>query len=280
MDRTIFRAFKAKGLSISADACRALGNVLQREDNVQGSLDVILLEVIERIEKREIKSSVIDVDTITSIVAFLSSSDEDLQQESTQLFDAFSSPKLEYDDRSKTYKINPRPSYTLHGTVESRAMMYRGTLSCTSFLHISYLRPHISYLQSHISYLILHISFLIPHIPSSAAYQAVTLETLTTDDDSPPPPHLTPHQERLQLAQQRLLRSGVFTLRGMGGARSGSTRGRDVWGQGEKNEMYELSTIESLLGSEGKRYLFGMLTQVSVRVCACVYACVCVCLFV
>jgi hypothetical protein len=68
------------------------------------------------------------VDTITSIVAYLSSSEEDLAQESTQvmyieyritsfdaprnllmgmaqLFDAFNSPKLEFDERAKTYRM-------------------------------------------------------------------------------------------------------------------------------------------------------------------------------
>ena len=110
MERAIFRAFKSKGLTVSADASRALIIVITKENDPDNSLALILDEVKERIEKREIKSSVIDVDTITSIVADLSSSSEDLAQESAQLFDAFSSPKVVYDEHLKTYKVDQNPS--------------------------------------------------------------------------------------------------------------------------------------------------------------------------
>jgi hypothetical protein len=131
MDRTVFRAFKKKGLTLSADASRAVSKVLLVEEDVEGSLERILDEIKERIEKREIKSSVIDVDAVTSVVAFLSSSEEDLQHESTQLFDAFSSPKVVFDERMKTYKVDLNPTYRLHGSVESRASMFRERLLLT-----------------------------------------------------------------------------------------------------------------------------------------------------
>ena len=57
------------------------------------------------------------------------------------------------------------------------------------------------------------------------------------------------YRERLQLVQQRLLRSGQFTIRGMGPSLS------------TLSEAHELSTIESLLGSTGVRVLLGLLTQ-------------------
>jgi len=55
-------------------------------------------------------------------------------------------------------------------------------------------------------------------------------------------------RERLQLVQQRLLRSGQFSMRGMGNSV-------------KAGEVHELSTIESLLGSSGVRVLLGILTQ-------------------
>ena len=131
MDRSILRSFKLKGLSLSGDASRALSRVLSIEEDPTGSLERILDEIKERIEKREINSSLIDVDAITSVVAYLSSSEEDLQQESTQLFDAFNSPKIEYDERTKTFRVEPKPTYRLHGSVDSRARMFRERLLFT-----------------------------------------------------------------------------------------------------------------------------------------------------
>jgi DNA polymerase epsilon subunit 2 len=183
MERTVFRAFKSKGLTVSADATRALVSVISKENNPDESLGAILDAIKERIEKREIKSPVIDVEIITSVVADLSSSSEDLAQESTQLFDAFNSPKIVFDERLKSYKVDPKPTYALHGTAESRARMYR---------------------------------------------------------------------ERLLFTQQRLLRSGLFVMRGMGDKNQNNRSNPDA---------HELCTIESLLGSEGVKVLFGMLTQ-------------------
>lgn len=131
MDRIVFRAFKKRGLSLTADATRAIGKVLTAEDapeDLEASLERLLDEIKDRIEKKEIKSSVIDLDAISSVVACLSSSEEDLEQQSTELFDAFASPKLVYDERAKTYKVDPNPPYKLHGSVESRARMFRERL--------------------------------------------------------------------------------------------------------------------------------------------------------
>ncbi len=63
-------------------------------------------------------------------------------------------------------------------------------------------------------------------------------------------------RERLLLAQQRLLRSELFTLRGLSSSKSKSTS------HSTHGHQEELSTIESLLGSKGVKVLFGMLTQV------------------
>lgn len=63
--RAIFRAFKNKGLSLSAEASKALVSVLSKEADKDGSLGVILDAINERIEKREIRTSVIDVGIVT-----------------------------------------------------------------------------------------------------------------------------------------------------------------------------------------------------------------------
>ena len=177
INREVFKAFKIRGLSLQADASKALNSVLSREDDPLGSLNLILGEIKDRIEKRDIKNAVIDLETITSIVADLSSTVEDLSKESTQLFDAFNSPKLEFDERQKTYKVM-HPIANLHATAESKAKMFK---------------------------------------------------------------------ERLLLAQQRLLRSGNFALRGMGTQ--------------AVNDKVLLSSIDSLLGVRDTRVLLGLLSR-------------------
>lgn len=131
LSRQIFKAFKSKGLVLSADASRALTRVLVAEPDIPGSLELVLTEIRSRIEKREIASSVIDVETITSIVADLSSSVEDLTHESTELLDAYSYPRIEYDEHQKCYKLNTKPSYNLYGSVDSRSNMFRERLLLT-----------------------------------------------------------------------------------------------------------------------------------------------------
>eukprot|EP01031_Cornospumella_fuschlensis_P006001 gene6001-7464_t len=105
--RQIFKAVKIRGLNISSEATEALVNVITREPDVDGSLKLILNELKDRIDRQEVKSGIIDVATIESIVADLSSNEEDLKLESFQLFDAFSSPKLTYDEKQRTYKCLP-----------------------------------------------------------------------------------------------------------------------------------------------------------------------------
>lgn len=179
ISREIFKAFKSRGLSLKADASKALMSILLREEDVSKCLSFILSEIKDRIEKKEIKDAMIDLETISSVVADLSSTDEDLSKESTQLFDAFASPKLEFDERQKTYKMVPSPVYSLHAPAESKAKMFR---------------------------------------------------------------------DRLLLVQQRLLRSGNFTVKGMSG-------------KGTDDGKLEISTVDSLLGVSATRVLVGFLTQ-------------------
>ena len=113
------------------EATRALSSVLSKEDDKDGSLEVVLDEIRARIEKREVKSTVIGLDTIESIVVDLSSSEKDLASEKLQLLDAFSAPRISFDERSRSYSIDPKPVIDLHASVESRARMFRERLVLT-----------------------------------------------------------------------------------------------------------------------------------------------------
>ena len=90
LPRQIFRAFKAKGYSITSTASNTLCEVLKssfEQDNQDPneSLETILSEIKDRIEKREIKKFIIDLDIINNVIADLSSSDEDLEKEKFQV---------------------------------------------------------------------------------------------------------------------------------------------------------------------------------------------------
>lgn len=183
MDRLIFRAFKAKGFTLTSNATNALKAVLNREEDPASGLDIILEKINEKVVKRELKSSIIDVDAIANTVADLTENEEDLAKERLQLIDAFDSPKIAFDERQKNYKVIGKPSYQLLGTVNSRANMYR---------------------------------------------------------------------ERMLLVQQRLLRSGRYSFKGV---RSGSSAT-------DEKPRTDICTIESLLGSGGVKILLGLLTQI------------------
>jgi hypothetical protein len=131
LSKQIFKAFKSKGLTITAQASKAVNQVLSQEQEPESALYLVLDEIRDRIEKREIKSSVIDVDVIKAVVADLSSSEEDLSKEKFQLMDAFSAPKIDYDENQKSYKLVIKPTYSIHGNVHSRANMYRERLNFT-----------------------------------------------------------------------------------------------------------------------------------------------------
>eukprot|EP00601_Ochromonadales_sp_CCMP2298_P033927 CAMPEP_0173370730 /NCGR_PEP_ID=MMETSP1144-20121109/26870_1 /TAXON_ID=483371 /ORGANISM="non described non described, Strain CCMP2298" /LENGTH=117 /DNA_ID=CAMNT_0014322357 /DNA_START=40 /DNA_END=389 /DNA_ORIENTATION=+ len=115
LQRTIFRSFKSKGLALSADASTALSSVLSREEDVSSSLNLIISSIQERVQKSDSRSTIIDLNTIQSVVADLSSTDEDLDQEKIQLLDAYDLPKLCFDERQKSFKVLPTPKYCMLG---------------------------------------------------------------------------------------------------------------------------------------------------------------------
>jgi DNA polymerase epsilon subunit 2 len=96
-----------------------------------GSLDLVVSAIQERIDKQSLRTTIVDVDAITSVVADLSSSDEDLAQESIQLFDAFNAPKLYFDEKLKSHRLIAPAAYHLLSSSEMRADMYRQRLLFT-----------------------------------------------------------------------------------------------------------------------------------------------------
>jgi len=89
--KTVFKHFKLAGLSLTADASEELCLLLQYEDqdDVQSKFQDILNAVKELVERREIKTSVIDKNTILNIIGDLSADSEDITKQRLALIDAF-----------------------------------------------------------------------------------------------------------------------------------------------------------------------------------------------
>ena len=104
--------------------------LFDREENTGEAIDAVLEEIKQRIEKREITSNVVNIDMISSIVADLTSNDDDLNKDSLQLYDAFHTPKLSFDERTRHYFMDLKQNgkYSLFPRLESRSAMYRERL--------------------------------------------------------------------------------------------------------------------------------------------------------
>jgi len=89
--KTVLKHFKLAGLSLSADATEELCSLLQYEDqdDVQGKFQDILNAVKELVERREIKTSLIEKNTILNIIGDLSADNEDITKQRLSLIDAF-----------------------------------------------------------------------------------------------------------------------------------------------------------------------------------------------
>jgi hypothetical protein len=113
LTKDIFNAFKRRGLSLTSDSSKDLARQLKDDTDKLGSLSIILDTIRARIEKREIKSSLISKDIITSVILELTATEKDLELESTQLLDAFSSPCMSYDEKTKSYNLNSKPQVSI-----------------------------------------------------------------------------------------------------------------------------------------------------------------------
>ena len=124
MQREILKKFKNHGWSINSAALKGLLSVLGKEDDKEDVLQKVISEITERVEKRELRTTVIDVEVMEDVCASLSTDDNDLQIRKFQLVDAFSQPRISYDATQKSYSLDAA-KYSLHGNVEHRAEMYR-----------------------------------------------------------------------------------------------------------------------------------------------------------
>lgn len=69
----------------------------RREEDADGAVQAIIRSTKARIERNELSSNVVDVDTVSAVVADLTVREEDLADSSTQMQSAFLRPRLYFD---------------------------------------------------------------------------------------------------------------------------------------------------------------------------------------
>ena len=121
---TITRGFKLNGLSIRVDAAKALASALLREEDVEAALGVVIQAIKNKVERQDLKSTLIDLDAITAVVSDLTKDEDDVVEERIQFVDAFQMPVLHYHQVRKHFYLDSekRP---LHGDPELKATMFR-----------------------------------------------------------------------------------------------------------------------------------------------------------
>ncbi len=130
MEREIIKRFKSRGWSITSAAIKGLISTLQKDcgDDWKEWLTKVLTDIKERSEKQEVKSTVIDEDLMKEVVGYLTMDDDDREHKKFKLVDSFNMPRISFDEKAKSYNLDPEPSYNLHPDVDSRARMYRERL--------------------------------------------------------------------------------------------------------------------------------------------------------
>ncbi|CAM9757558.1 unnamed protein product [Phaeothamnion confervicola] len=125
--KDLFRVFKLNGLSARPDAIRALIRLLLREPDWDRALSAVLGGIKDKLERGDLKSSVVDVETVSSVVADLSKDDKELDEESLQYLDAFAMPRVTYDPQRKTLFVEDVVvgKRRMHALAAARPQMFR-----------------------------------------------------------------------------------------------------------------------------------------------------------
>jgi hypothetical protein len=94
LERDIFKRFKNRGWSITSAAIKGLLSVLQKEVDMAKVFEDVVSEITERMDKREVKSSVITVELMEEVCASLSTDEKDIEVRKFKLIDAFAMPRI------------------------------------------------------------------------------------------------------------------------------------------------------------------------------------------
>ena len=102
-EKDIFKKFKSRGWSVTSAAIKGILSVLAKEEeNKAAVLEGIINDISERMDKRQIKDSVIGEELIKVVCASLSTDDGDLALRKFKLIDPFAQPRISFDPTQKS----------------------------------------------------------------------------------------------------------------------------------------------------------------------------------
>ena len=255
--RRVARAFKMRGLVVQASALESLLNVLQREapQQSQEALHAILDEIKERLMSAQTGPGggggggrtaqlVVTKSLLADVVADLSRDGGDVTDESLQLLDAFSTPRLAYDSMRKHFTL-------MTDRAEKRSLHAEAIHKVRPFDSLAGLRALPSILLPQNKFVCMN-PFPGRHCSLLASMHYYSLFRTLLDLSH----QVGMFSQRYALVQQRILKQDLFRpkLVASGSARSG--RGDD------SGAAHSLTPVESLLGRPGVKFLLGMIVQV------------------
>ena len=122
--KRVIKAFQLEGLTLSKGALKGVLSVLKSEEDEAGAIRVMIKSLKARIDRDETRSSVIDVDSISRVVADLSKDSEDMAKEGLQVFDAFEFPRLMWNSARKEFFLR-NASGRLHENAKEKNQFLR-----------------------------------------------------------------------------------------------------------------------------------------------------------
>jgi len=100
--RQVQRYFQMSGLTLRADACEGVLNVLKREDNPKEALG----ELIDSLKSQMLDDTgIVTQQLLAQVVSQLSHDSQDIMSESIQLLTSFELPRLHYDVMRKEFSL-------------------------------------------------------------------------------------------------------------------------------------------------------------------------------
>ena len=123
--KQLTKAFRLRGLSVRKEAVRAIESVLRQEDDAKQALEQILDGIKARIDRAELRSSMVDIETVRQVVATLTKNDDDFARDSIRVFSAFDTPEVRFNPSQKQFAALDSKRRRLHANAAAKIALYR-----------------------------------------------------------------------------------------------------------------------------------------------------------
>ncbi|KAG5179611.1 DNA polymerase alpha/epsilon subunit B-domain-containing protein [Tribonema minus] len=128
--RQIAQAFRLQGLQLTGEAMKAIISVIESEEDSAAALGAVISAIKDKIERKELRSTVIDEAAVAAVAIDLSNTEDDLARASLKVLNAFEGARLWYDPLRKSLQWETQEQRTsvLHAGPEAKGEMLRDRL--------------------------------------------------------------------------------------------------------------------------------------------------------